>query len=213
MTSSHLFGITNDSEVVKLENSKEIAIVSSPQGVGQLAALLGSGRDYGCWLTYHVQDKPSGIAAALTCVPMSGQAESIAVILGDNIFLPFPNLITVLNVQSRCFLHMMPKEQLREFGVPRFDANGIANIIEKPSVPPSDYAVTGLYMFGQDLPKNLKQLSLGLRGEYEITDLLNGYAKRESLIYAFIDGFWGDAGTPEGLARCAAACKKWSENK
>lgn len=185
----------------------DITIVSSPSGIGQIAALLGSGHAHGCRFTYRVQDQPGGIAQALACAD-NGTDDTVAVILGDNVFLPSPRLY------DDCLAHVvlccvLPSE-LHQFGVPVIDQGEIVEIIEKPAHPPSVFAVTGLYVFGSGdcLRENLTSTPIGGRGELEITDLLNIYARGGSLKHSYIGDFWGDAGTIEGMAECAAAYKR-----
>ena len=184
---------------VLLDNTiTEITIVSTPSGIGQLAALLGSGTEFCCEFTYRVQDQPGGIAQALACCESTN--EHVAVILGDNIFLPSP---TLRPYSAMCFLkEITDDEALRQFGVPVFNGIQIASIEEKPDKPKSDYAVTGLYVFPPCVWERLKEMKRGPRGEFEIMDLLNSYASDQQLSYNFVDGFWRDAGTVEGMREC-----------
>lgn len=188
----------------------DITIVSTPSGVGQLANMLGSGIDHGCCFTYRVQDQPGGILGALACAENTDDSEQIAVILGDNVFLPSPVLYELSNdYEGMVFLAKQPYEKLQALGVAIFDEDEslkekrLIGIIEKPDDPPSEYAVTGLYVFGPDVFHNARSILPGVRGEREISDLLDNYADSKSLAYKMVDGFWGDAGTFEGLAECS----------
>jgi glucose-1-phosphate thymidylyltransferase len=185
---------------------EDITIVSTPQGVGQIAAILGSGREYGCQLTYRVQEKAGGIADAMLC-GYSGVNEEVAVILGDNIFLPSP-VFHPFESRARCFVKRIDdREKLKQFGVPVFgETNYIEGVEEKPENPQSSFAITGLYVLGAGVWMALRTLKVGKRGELEITDLLDFYAKATGLPYTVVDGFWGDAGTVEGIAECSKAC-------
>jgi glucose-1-phosphate thymidylyltransferase len=174
----------------------EITIVSTPTGIGQLAAILGDGRD--CRLTYCVQSQANGIPKAIYAA-RTRSYESVAVILGDNVFLQTPKIESVYG-HARCYL--AKAENLQQFGVPVIEAGAIRSVVEKPYIPPSPYALTGLYLFNANVFSLIETLKPSARGEYEIADLLNIYAKRSALHHSFIDGFWGDAGTPEGLAEC-----------
>jgi glucose-1-phosphate thymidylyltransferase len=185
----------------------DITIVSTSSGVGQLAALLGSGDEHGCTLTYRVQGRPGGIAEALQVGMHGMQSEPVAVILGDNVFKNAPNFQTWTRSEkgAMCFLVKKPRDELTAFGVPKFASSyRIEAVIEKPVNPPSDFAVTGLYIFGAGVDVALKTLRPGARGELEITDLLDMYAKAELLKYYIVSSFWGDAGTVEGMRECAA---------
>lgn len=190
---------------------EDITIVSSPSGVGQIAALLGSGHDYRCKFTYRVQDQPGGIAQALqAAIDAHAKPEAVAVILGDNVCYPLPDLRGAESTKgAHCFLHQ--SGDLQQLGVAKFDGSRIAEIIEKPDDPPSKFAVTGIYVFGPGLYAAFRNLTPSARGELEITGLLNLYASANLLTYSFLSGFWGDAGTIEGMAECASAYKKWSK--
>ena len=182
-------------KILRDNNIDDITIVSSARGVGQLAEALGGK------FNYRVQDGPGGVAQALYCATVRHE-ESVAVILGDNVFLPGPK-ITIEAVSARCFLHSSPFHNLTQFGVPILNECGrIVEIIEKPNVPSTAYAVTGLYVFSGEVFRRIKHLQSSQRGELEITDLLNTYAHAGSLTHTIVDGFWGDAGTLKGMAIC-----------
>lgn len=191
----------------------DITIVSTPSGVGQIAAILGSGKSYGCELTYKVQEEAKGIADALRIGYGEEKNGQVAVILGDNVFLPSPMNLTdfILSDQARAYIHPQDNERLKALGVARFKNGEIESIIEKPAFPPSDFAVVGLYVFGSRISDVVKLSEPSERGEMEITDVLNQYATRELLLYTSLTGYWGDAGTFEGLIECSNACKRWSE--
>lgn len=186
--------------LLKSNNITDITVVSSRHGIGQLAYLLGGG------ITYRVQDKPGGIANALSCAESSSR-EQVAVILGDNIFLP-PVKIRPLISLAHCYLHNSPDHDLSQFGVAQFRENGtIESVIEKPSLRMGS-VVTGLYVFDCDVFDILHRMSPSARGEVEITSVLNHYAAMQQLDYSIHEGFWGDAGTHEGLANCSKECAK-----
>ena len=180
----------------------DITIVSPPKGIGQLAELLGSG------YTYRVQDKPGGIAHAIACAQTKSD-EQIIVILGDNVFLPSPsNFYFRTKTVACCFVKEVLPDQAKEFGIATFkDPWGIDYITEKPEKPESNFAVTGLYIFSPDVFGKISTLGRSNRGEVEVTDLLNLYAKCNQLDYFLVTEFWGDAGTLEGLERCADAVR------
>lgn len=190
-------------KVLRDNNIDDITIVSSPRGIGQLAELLGGG------YTYRVQDRPGGIAQALACAQDRSSAP-VVVILGDNVFLPSPNMVEDFPI-PRCYLSQSPRHDLKQFGVPRFNNGTIADVVEKPTDPGSSYAVTGLYTFGSSVFDKAVAMAIGHRGEYEITDLLNQYARGGALKHTILKGFWGDAGTVEGMAECSKAISEWGE--
>ncbi len=177
---------------------RDITIVSSAHGVGQLAAHLGG--DFG----YRVQDKPGGIAEALYCAKRK-HPEPVAVILGDNVFLPppkFPNIKTG-TYSNYVFLKKVEENRIKEFGVPTFSGDVIRRIDEKPTAPSCNFAVTGLYLFSEDVFDKINTLAYSSRGEMEVTDLLNLYAAEGRLGHQFVNGFWGDAGTFHGIEECS----------
>ncbi len=184
----------------------DITIVSSPDGIGQLAKCLGSGKDHGCLFTYRVQSEPGGIADAMKCGWDQSQ-QSIAVILGDNVFHSRP-VIGYSGIGACCYVkEINDEETLKSFGVPRFEYGRIVEVEEKPTHPKSWYAVTGLYVFSSGVWQSLATLKPGKRGELEISDLLDMYAKLGGLSYRIVEGFWGDAGTIEGMRECEEALR------
>lgn len=194
----------------------DITVVSSPSGVGQIAAILGSGREFGSAvkISYAVQDKAGGIAEALMAAERDDRSgEGMAVILGDNIFLPATKRKMINDIGNWTFLAKVP--DLSQFGVPSFHSQGghVNAVFEKPKDPPSEYAVTGLYVFDGNVFSDIAKIKPSQRNELEITDLLHMYAQAERLSHVIVDGFWGDAGTVDGLMECATACKKWSEEQ
>lgn len=190
----------------------DITIVSSPSGVWQIAGILGSGSTSGCNLTYRAQDDATGIANALKAAGLHGVPGPVAVILGDNIFLDSPSFgFSDPNDGATVFLREVDdSEKLKGFGVPSFgDGGTISEIVEKPAYPASKFAVTGLYIFKLTVP-DIPSIPCGRRGEFEITDVLNAYAKYGHLSDQYFCGdFWGDAGTIKGLYECSLTCEKW----
>ena len=175
--------------VLRENGIDDITIVSSPEGVGQLARLLGGG------YTYRVQEKPGGIAQALLCAE-SKSRELVAVILGDNVFLPSP----VLELTGLASVFLVEVDDPRQSGVAVLDWQTVVGIVEKPEQPPSNYAVAGLYLFDASIFQRLRD-SQPLR-EYALTEQLDAFAKQGQLSSSILHGFWGDAGTIEGIKRC-----------
>lgn len=181
-----------------------ILIVSGREHIGQLAGLLGSGAEYGCRLSYRVQEKPGGIAEALMVGNDFTRSSHIAVILGDNIFLPAPEIPTLPVGAAHVFLSKV--KDARPFGVAKLNGDLITSIIEKPQEPPSDLAVTGLYVFPWTVFRDMREAryAASARGELEITDVLNMYCP-SALSWSIVDGYWGDAGTVDGIAEATEA--------
>ena len=184
-------------------NIMDITIVSTASGVGQLAAALGSGR-LACDLSYKVQDKPGGIVDAMKCAHRVDSLDSIAVILGDNVFNSHTAICSERPGMAHCYLYKcLDQEALKSFGVASFDGGRITGVVEKPADPPSSFVVTGLYVFDPGVWYKIDRLHPSARGELEVTDLLHMYAVEGNLRHTTVSGFWGDAGTFEGLAECS----------
>jgi len=177
-----------------------IAVVTSPEHMGDVVNLLGSGSDLGLDLTYRVQDEPGGIAQALGLCENFAREKPFLVALGDNILQDnLTSEVTIFQRQgrgARILLKSVPDPQC--YGVPQFNGDKITRIIEKPESPPSEYAVTGLYFYDAKVFEYIRNLSPSRRGEYEVSDLNTAYVKDDNLTYGILNGWWGDAGTIEG---------------
>lgn len=191
-------------KVLRDNGIEDITIVSSPDGVGQLAKAMGSGDEFGCRFSYRVQDKPGGIAQALACA-RTGQHDDIALILGDNVFLPSPRLLVPHRVTSPAIAYLSHVDDPRPFGVAKMSGDMIESVVEKPENPPSNLVVTGLYVFTADVFDVAETTKPSARGEVEITDVLNRYCPW--LLAERHQGFWGDAGTIESMAVCDRAVR------
>jgi glucose-1-phosphate thymidylyltransferase len=196
-------------QVMRDNSIEDITIVTGPEAVGPISLIMGDG------YRYRVQCKPRGIADALHCAYINDD-RPVVVILGDNIFLPSPVLTQLENgikpTHAHCFLHTSPGHDLTQFGVAVLSDDPparLVRIVEKPSDPPSKYVVTGLYVFPSLVFELIYDLEESSRGELEITDLLNMYADAHVLTSHVYQGFWGDAGTPQGLLDCSIAAKIW----
>ena len=187
---------------------EEVAVVTSPEHMGDVVNLLGSGRSFGLDLTYRVQDEPGGIAQAVGLCETFVGAAPFLVILGDNIVsADLGDEVTAYLQQldekgggARVLLQEVPDPE--RYGVPRFGEGGaggrIVEIIEKPSDPPSHYSVTGIYFYDADVFEIIRGLEPSRRGEYEVSDVSNAYIERGQLSHGILKGWWGDAGTLEG---------------
>lgn len=177
----------------------EIMIVTGKEYAGAFIDLLGSGSEWGCKLTYRVQDDAGGIAQALLLA--EGYVhDRFAVILGDNIF---SNPIS-LPTGNTCALVLKSVPDPERFGV--FHEGMIQ---EKPIDPRSNLIVTGLYIYTPEVFSLIKKLTPSARGELEITDVNNYCLKELRTVTIRYDGFWSDAGTFESLAKAA----EWARTK
>ncbi|MBF2054033.1 MAG: NTP transferase domain-containing protein [Candidatus Sericytochromatia bacterium] len=181
----------------------EVLVVTGLEHMGAVVGALGSGREFGCQLTYRVQDEAGGIAQALALAEAFVGSDQMVVLLGDNIFqddlMPFVAAYRQQAVGARLLLKSVSDPS--RFGVPAFAQDKIVRIEEKPANPPSQYAVTGIYFYDAQVFDLIRQLRPSWRNELEITDVNNLYLARQQLGYDFLQGWWTDAGTFSSLAQ------------
>ena len=190
-------------QTLKEIGCKEICIVSGKEHCGQIMNQLGSGEEYGVDITYRVQEKPGGIAQALgLCREFAGR-DNVFVCLGDNIFEDNFSDLKLNYFDSWCHIFLKEVPDPERFGVPVFQGmdRHLMKVEEKPEKPMSDYAVTGLYMFNQEVWSIIDTLKPSERGELEVVDLINWYIDRGKTTYSELKGFWSDAGTPDSLVQ------------
>ena len=190
-------------QTLKEIGCKEICIVSGKEHCGQIMNQLGSGEEYGVDITYRVQEKPGGIAQALgLCREFAGR-DNVFVCLGDNIFEDNFSDLKLNYFDSWCHIFLKEVPDPERFGVPVFQGmdSHLMKVEEKPEKPMSDYAVTGLYMFNQEVWSIIDTLKPSERGELEVVDLINWYIDRGKTTYSELKGFWSDAGTPDSLVQ------------
>jgi glucose-1-phosphate thymidylyltransferase len=180
---------------------QEILIVTGVEHMGDVVNLLGSGKDFKCKFTYKVQDEAGGIAQALGLAEDFCRGQKCAVILGDNIFtdsLKVP--ATKFHEQTRGAKILIQKvTDPHRFGVAELSGDKIVGIEEKPANPKSDFAVTGIYFYDENVFEIIRTLRPSGRGELEITDVNNAYIKQGTMTYEVLQGHWTDAGTFESL--------------
>ena len=178
----------------------KVAVVTSPEHMGPLVSLLGSGSEFGLDLTFRVQEQAGGIAQALgLCKDFVGDSLSV-VVLGDNILentlISEVEAFRAQGQGARLLLKEVPDPE--HYGVPGFEDGRIVEVLEKPLSPPSPYAVTGIYFYDPQVFDFIDTLSPSSRGEYEVSDLNTAYVRESLLTYGVLEGWWGDAGTIEG---------------
>lgn len=181
----------------------EILIVTGVEHMGDVVSLLGSGKDFGCKFTYKVQDEAGGIAQALGLAENFAGNDPVVVILGDNIFsAPLERYARKFVEQgkgARVLLQSVPDP--KRFGVAEVDDGKVIRVVEKPKVPKTNYAVTGIYFYDNTVFEIIKTLKPSDRGELEVTDINNAYIARDELCYDLLEGWWSDAGTFESLEK------------
>jgi glucose-1-phosphate thymidylyltransferase len=190
----------------------DILIVSGRGHAGHFLELLGSGSEWGVRITYEIQDEAGGIAQALGLAEGFADEEDVAVILGDNIFQDsIREDVSGFKDGAKIFLKEVPDAQ--RFGVAELDGDRVIGIEEKPEVPVSNFAVTGLYMYDSKVFDVIRTLKPSGRGELEITDVNNYYIDLGRMGYKVLDGYWSDAGTFESLLRAGMIVNKHREKK
>ena len=181
---------------------QDILLVSGTEHMGDFVELLGSGKDYGCRLTYRVQDEAGGIAQALGLAELFATNSRTVVILGDNIFAA--SLAPMLKEASQhpdwAWIALKQVPDPGRYGVAEMQGQKVIGIEEKPKNPKSDYAVAGIYVYPADVFTVIKTLKPSARGELEITDVNRYYLEQGRMGASFLEGYWTDAGTPESLA-------------
>ena len=191
--------------ILMLAGIREILIISTPEDTPKFEALMGTGKQFGLKLSYAVQDKPNGLAQAFVIGEDFIGDDSVAMILGDNIF--YGNGLGHLLRQAainpgRATIFGYYVDDPERFGIVEFDENGKAvSIEEKPEKPKSNYCVTGLYFYDNRVVEFAKSLKPSARGELEITDLNRIYLEKGELDVILLgQGFtWLDTGTHESL--------------
>lgn len=191
--------------VLLLAGIREILIISTPQDTPRFEQLLGDGEKWGLNLSYAVQPSPDGLAQAFIIGSEFIGDHTVALVLGDNIFYGHHLSESLQNAASlkkgaRVFAYQVNDPQ--RYGVVSFDQQGKAyDLEEKPAVPKSRYAVTGLYFYDNTVSKRAKELKPSARGELEITDLNRTYLDEGTLgVEVFSRGMaWLDTGTHDSL--------------
>jgi len=188
-----------------LAGIREVLIISTEKDIGKYEDVLGAGDRFGIDIQYAIQAEPKGIAESFIIGKNFINKESVALILGDNVFYG-AELTSKLqkhsNLTDGACVFACHVSNPEDFGILEFDSDDkVVNIVEKPKNPISDFAVTGLYFYDSAVTEYAKELSPSDRGELEITDINNIYLKQKKLkIERLGRGFaWLDTGTVDSL--------------
>ncbi len=191
--------------VLMLAGMREILIISTPQDVPRIKGLLGDGSELGLKLAYKVQDQPRGIAESFIIGEDFIGSEPVCLILGDNIFYGH-NLTEILKdaakLKKGALVFGYYVKDPERYGVLEFDKNcKVISVEEKPKHPKTNWAITGIYFYDNDVVSIAKKLKPSSRGELEITSINSEYLKKRTLKVKFLGrGYaWLDTGTYDSL--------------
>lgn len=195
--------------ILMLAGIREILIISTPRDITAFEELLSDGSDYGLKISYAVQEKPNGLAEAFLIGEAFVGQENVCLILGDNIF--YGRHVSAMLQKAAALEHGAVifgyyVNNPQSFGVVEFDEEWkVLSLEEKPDRPKSNYAVSGLYFYDNDVVSIAKSITPSNRGELEITAVNNAYLRRGDLqVELFGRGMaWLDTGTHEGLLEAA----------
>lgn len=194
--------------VLMMAGIKEILIISTPHDLPMFKKLLGDGKQLGCTFSYAEQPKPEGLAQAFIIGADFIGSDSVALILGDNIFYGsgFSKLVQSCVDPEGGIVFAYHVHDPERYGVVEFDADMNAiSIEEKPKQPKSNYAVPGLYFYDNEVVNIAKTIKPSPRGELEITDVNNTYLKKGKLKVAVMNRgtAWLDTGTFDSLMQAS----------
>lgn len=195
--------------VLMLAGIQEILIISTPTDIGLYQNLLGDGSQLGIQLSYKIQPSPDGLAQAFILGEEFIGDDNVCMILGDNIFYGYSFrkiLENAASLEDGAMVFGYYVHDPERYGVVDFDDSGkVLSIEEKPEVPKSNFAVTGLYFYSNDVVEKAKKLKPSKRGELEITDLNRLYLEEDRLNVKLLSrGFaWLDTGTHESLLQAS----------
>jgi glucose-1-phosphate thymidylyltransferase len=178
----------------------ELMLVTGGTHAGEFLRLLGNGHEWGIdRLSYAYQERAGGIAEALGLAERFAGGERICVMLADNVLEDsLADAAQNFRRQEGGARILLAREDdpahLRHLGVPELENGRVVRIVEKPTEPPSQFAVTGIYFYDADVFEVIPTLEPSGRGELEITDVNNHYVDQGTMEYDVLEGFWGDAG-------------------
>jgi glucose-1-phosphate thymidylyltransferase len=195
--------------VLMLAGIRDILIISTPDDIGNFENLFGDGSQLGLSVSYKVQPSPKGLAHAFLLGEKFIGSDNVCMILGDNIFYGYnfsPILKDAANIEDGAYIFGYYVNDPERYGVVEFDeTDEVISIEEKPENPRSNYAVTGLYFYSNDVIEKAKKLKPSARGELEITDLNRLYLEEKKLRVKLLGrGFaWLDTGTHDSLLQAS----------
>jgi len=194
----------------------DILIVTGGKHAGDFLELLGNGEQFGLThLHYTYQRGQGGIADALSLAEDFTEGDKVCVFLGDTIIEGSINdAVTAFERQDQGAKILLKKvEDPRRYGVARFEGDQVVEIIEKPTQPPSPFAVTGIYFYDSSVFKVCGLQTPSARGELEITDVNNHFIREGRMSWDILEGWWTDAGTFETLLRASKLVAETGANK
>jgi len=194
--------------VLMMSGINEVLIISTPYDLPSFQKLLGDGKNLGCKFSYEEQKNPNGLAQAFVIGEKFIEKDSVALILGDNIFYGagLGRLLKQYQNPNGGVVFAYHVSDPERYGVVEFDKKEKAiSIEEKPKEPKSNYAVPGLYFYDNSIIKIAKKLKPSVRGEYEITDVNKEYLKQGKLKVGILDRgtAWLDTGTFSSLMQAS----------
>ena len=187
---------------------REILIITSPESRNQFEALLGNGSQWGIQISFCTQEKPEGIPQAFLLAEKFLSGSKSVLMLGDNVLVGsgLGRKLSLIANDPGCHIFAYEVEDPTKYGNIRFRKDGsVRDVVEKPKEPFSRFAVPGLYFFDETAPDQAKVLKKSKRGEFEVTDLINNYAKKDSLKVSQLSRgtVWIDTGNARDLALAA----------
>mgnify|MGYP001171520544 FL=1 len=194
----------------------DLIVVIGKQSAQLYAEYFGNGAKWGVRLAFLIQERPGGIAEALSLAePLIPRHEKFVVLLGDNLFEDSLRDEAARFLEqpegARVLLKRVPDP--RRYGVPVIEGGRILDIEEKPSHPKSDYCVTGIYFYDTGVFDKIRAITPSARGELEISDVNALYAREGTLTYGILRGWWTDAGTFASLAEAAKRLEEHTDGR
>ena len=203
VTNKHLLPVGKKPMILHLVDKlvsakiKEILVVTGTEHMGDIIALLGSGKRFNCSFTFRVQEEPLGIAHALLLGESFVGDDDVVVVLGDNMFEDSLSMFVekYKKNNSECLLILKEVEDPERYGVAIIENGKIVDAIEKPKKWVSNLCITGIYIYNSTAFGRIKNLKISDRGEYEITELNKSYIVENKIDFEILNGWWTDAGT------------------